>query len=74
MLNMAVYIPWSIEDYYNEHVKGGRDKKRLKFPNPLLGKFSEPLTLVDSKGRIVLWYLPQLVCSEQMVRFLLYFG
>lgn len=62
-----VYIPWDIEDYYQEHVKRGRDKKRIKFPNPSFGTFSEPLTVVDTKGRIVLWYLPGLLCLEHWV-------
>jgi hypothetical protein len=64
-----VYIPWDIEDYYIEHVRGGRDKKRIKFPNPWFGAFSKPLTVVDSKGRIVLWYLPGLLSVEQQVAF-----
>jgi hypothetical protein len=48
-------------------VKGGKDKKRVKFPILSLGKYSEPLTLVDVKGRIVLWYLPGLLSHEQQV-------
>ena len=69
-----VEIPWDVEEYYVRHVKGGRDKKRIKFPNPSFGKFSEPLTVVDSKGRIVLWYLPGLLSHEQLVSvsFLIY--
>lgn len=63
----TVRIPWDVEDYYQERVKGGRDKKRKKFPNPELGDFSAPLTVVDSKGRIVLWYLPGLLSHEQQV-------
>jgi len=63
----AVAIPWDIEEFYLEHVKRGRDKKRAKFPNPVLGAHSEPLTVVDSKGRIVLWYLPGLLSSKQQV-------
>jgi hypothetical protein len=47
----------------------GRDKKRTKFINPMFGKFSEPLTVVDAKGRIVLWYLPGLISQEHQVGF-----
>lgn len=65
--NPSVYIPWDIEDYYLQHVKAGRDKKRVKFPNPLFGAFSEPLMVVDIKGRIVLWYLPELLSVPQQV-------
>jgi hypothetical protein len=64
-----VQIPWDVEEFYHEHVLNGRDKKRFKFPDPLFGKFSDPLTLVDSKGRIVLWYLPGLLSKEQKVSF-----
>jgi len=48
-------------------VKGGGDKKRKKFPNPQFGSFSEPLTVVDSKGRIILWYLPGLLSKKEKV-------
>jgi hypothetical protein len=64
---LAVYIPWDIESYFEIYVQGHRDQKRKIFPNPKFGKFSEPLTVVDSKGRIVLWYLPGLLSSEQQV-------
>jgi hypothetical protein len=67
-----VQIPWDVEDYYVEHVKGGRDRKRRKFPNPFFGAFSEPLTVVDVKGRIVLWYLPGLLSSRQKVGFVFF--
>lgn len=58
-----------MEEYYREHVKAGRDKKRLKYPDPSLGAFSVPLTVVDSKGHIVLWYLPGLLSDAQQVSF-----
>lgn len=29
-----------------------------RFPTPKLGPFKEPTTLVDSDGRILVWYLP----------------
>jgi hypothetical protein len=64
---LPVYIEWDIEEYYKKHLKAGNDKKRVNFPNPSFGAFSEPLTVVDSKGRIVLWYLPGLLSPEQQV-------
>jgi hypothetical protein len=45
----------------------GKDKKRNEYPNPNFGEFSDPLTVVDVKGRIVLWYLPGLLSLEQQV-------
>lgn len=67
LMCVSVYIPWDVEDFYLKHVKCGRDKKRLKFPIPNFGAFSDPLTVVDAKGRIVLWYLPGLLSSVQRV-------
>lgn len=64
---MVVYIPWDVEDYYLECIKGKKDPKRLRFPNPYFGAFSVPLTVVDSRGRIVLWYIPGLLSREHQV-------
>jgi hypothetical protein len=63
----TVFIPLDVDNYYKEHVKQKRDKKRIKFPNPLFGSFSKPLTVVDVKGWIVLWYLPGLLSTAQKV-------
>jgi hypothetical protein len=65
----AVRLDWDVEDYYRQCVQGGRDKKRVKFPDPQFGSFSEPLTVVDVKGRIILWYLPGLISGQDQVSF-----
>ena len=62
-----VNIPWDVEEYYLECVKGKKDPKRIRFPNPHFGMRSEPLTVVDSRGRIVLWYLPGLLSEHYQV-------
>jgi hypothetical protein len=67
LANDVVRIPWDVEAYYLHSVKGKKDRKRERFPNPRLGLFSEPLTLVDIRGRIVLWYLPGLLSGQQLV-------
>ena len=67
MIYRTVKIKWDVEEYYKEHLKGGRDKKRAKYPNPDFGEISVPVTIVDVKGRIVGWYLPDLLSSEQQV-------
>jgi len=64
---LVVYLTWDAEEYYLKCVKGGGDKKRAKFPNPDYGSFSEPLTVVDIKGRILLWYLPDLLSVKDQV-------
>jgi hypothetical protein len=69
----AVRIDWDVHTYYLKVVQRGCDKQRRKFPNPLFGTFSDPLTVVDSKGRIVLWYLPGLLSEEVEVSFLFLF-
>ena len=60
-------INWDVEKYYQKHVRCGGDEKRKKFPNPNFGKFSDPLTVVDDEGQIVLWYIPGLLSDEQLV-------
>ena len=64
---LVVYLTWDAEEYYLKCVKSGGDKKRIKFPNPDYGSFSEPLTVVDVKGRILLWYLPDLLSVKEQV-------
>jgi len=57
---LQVYINWDVDQYYAECVKGGADKhakNRHRFPNPSLGSYSRPLTVVDIRGQIVLWYI-----------------
>ena len=66
-----VFLQWDIEEYHIQHVKNKRDKKRVKFPNPQFGAFSDPLTVVDLKGRIILWYLPGLLSVQKQVGFFL---
>jgi hypothetical protein len=67
--NLSVYVPWDAEEFYIQVVKGGKDKKREKFPSPEFGFHSKPLIVVDIKGRIILWYLPGLVSIYEEVRF-----
>jgi hypothetical protein len=63
----TVYLTWDAEDYYLKCVKRKGDKKRVKFPNPNFGSLSEPLTVVDAKGRILVWYLPGLLSENDEV-------
>lgn len=72
LAHVLVYIPWDVNEYYLEHVKEKRDRNREKFPSPQFGAFSQPLTVVDAKGRIVLWYLPGLLSERHQVRLFLF--
>ncbi len=68
---IAVYIPWDIVEYASECVfvpSGVRSINKLRFPCVQLGRHEEPLTIVDRKGRIILWYLPELLSRLQQVR------
>ena len=65
-----VYVPWDVEQYYLECVKGGaeeREKNLHKYPCPSFGSHTDPLTIVDGRGRIVLWYLPGLLSIQHQV-------
>jgi hypothetical protein len=64
---VLVYIPWDVEEYYLQCIKGKQDPSRMRFPNPRFGAFSEPLTVVDIRGRIVLCYLPGLLSGKHQV-------
>ncbi|KAF8810609.1 hypothetical protein BYT27DRAFT_7253591 [Phlegmacium glaucopus] len=61
-----LYIPWDVEQYHVERVKG---RSLSNFPNPAFGQRDKPLTVVDAKGRIILWYLPGLLSNQQQASF-----
>lgn len=65
--DIKVQIPWDIVDFYEECVLKGRDKRRVRYPNPNLGAMSKPCVLIDIRGRIVFWYLPGLLSKKQKV-------
>ena len=54
-------------EYYTKCIKAGCNQKQFKFLNPEFGAFSEPLTVVDSKGCIILWYYPGLMPNHQQI-------
>lgn len=39
-----------------------------RFPTPELGQFERPTTVVDCRGRILIWYLPGVLDSAANVR------
>lgn len=66
----TVYVPWDVQEYYVECVKARaekREKNKFRFPAPSFGSYDHPLTIVDIRGRIVLWYLPGLLSIKQQV-------
>jgi len=62
-----VSIPWDIDEYHKKRVKARGKIDQDEFPNISLGRHSSPLTVVDSKGRIILWYLPGLLSGTHRV-------
>ena len=64
---IEVHIPRDIEKFYKEGVEGRGDDKFNPFSNPKFSFFSNPLTVVDVKGRIFLQYLPGLLSQDQGV-------
>jgi len=69
---------WSIVDYLAELGRRNRrcrgtneqlERELLRlFPPPESELISEPCVVVDSKGRILLWYLPGLMGLKRQVR------
>jgi expansin (peptidoglycan-binding protein) len=60
-----------MEKYYKECIKGKKRRNFENFPKLSLGQKSSPLTVVDKKGRIILWYLPELLENKHKVSQLL---
>jgi hypothetical protein len=68
---------WSVVDYMAELGRrskrcGGRDEELERemlrlFPPPESELVAEPCVVVDSEGRILLWYLPGLMELKQQV-------
>lgn len=56
-----VYIDCSVADL----PKGALISKILK--NPHFGSISAPATVVDMRGKILIWYLPNLLSLDQQV-------
>jgi hypothetical protein len=49
-------------EFSQRHVNG------KSFPNPNIGLVNIPATIVDSKGRIVIWHLPDIIPQRIHVR------
>ncbi|KAG2738073.1 hypothetical protein P692DRAFT_20638160, partial [Suillus brevipes Sb2] len=46
-----------------------RQKLAKYFAAPSFGHLTEPTTLVDKHGRILTWYLPEILTADRVVRF-----
>jgi hypothetical protein len=55
MLHGTVYIGFDADDFHQRYTTG------KTFANPNIGFIDVPATFVDSRGRIIIWYLPDLV-------------
>lgn len=53
-------VPWDVEEFFFAKDKG-------TFPNPNFGFIDKPAIFVDSKGRIVIWYLPGILLPPRQV-------
>lgn len=56
-----VYIGFDIQEFYRKNATG------KTFTNPRIGLVDRPATLVDSLGRIVIWYLPNILPENMHV-------
>jgi hypothetical protein len=65
------YVAWDVERYADMAKNGVESKQHEKlrkyFPVSPLGKISEPTTIVDNHGKILVWYLPDIVSPERVV-------
>ncbi|OAX34287.1 hypothetical protein K503DRAFT_785883 [Rhizopogon vinicolor AM-OR11-026] len=62
------YVAWDVE-WYADMAKNGRESKqheklRKYFLVSPLGKISVPTTIVDNHGKILVWYLPDIMSPE----------
>lgn len=71
------YVPWDI-DWYADMVKcspvqsnGESERAKLQkyFATTVMGKISEPATIVDSNGKILVWFLPDVLSPLRVVSF-----
>jgi len=76
--NWSVRVSFDIE-YYSEHIKNSRVKHNDQVAKELgrLSKFykpekggvhQEPMVVMDFHGRILLWYLPEVLSPARLVR------
>jgi len=47
------------------------EKLRKYFPTTVLGRISEPAMIVDNHGKILVWYLPNILSGSRVVSFLI---
>ena len=62
------YLDWNIEEYAS-----ASNNARPTFPAPKLGCTDQPATVVDCKGRIILWYLPGLLLPHRQVNLQIFY-
>jgi hypothetical protein len=63
---LAVYIGFDAVEFDQRHVN------KKSFPNPNIGLVNVPATFVDSRGRIAIWYLPDITPQKIHVNILIY--
>jgi hypothetical protein len=59
---LSVLIDWDIEEYIKL-----ASHSRSRLPRPALGHISVPATILDKRGRIILWYLPGILLPSRQV-------
>jgi len=75
-----VYVAWDVDRYADmvkhSHVQPNgvestqHDKLQKYFSMTTLGKISEPATIVDCNGKIMVWYLPDILLPRRIVSLL----
>lgn len=64
-----VQTEWDASAYASAISKGTLSEvdMDIMFPSPTFGQCHRPATVVDSAGRIILWYLPEVLSSAHQV-------
>jgi hypothetical protein len=63
----SVKIDWDIEEYVHRLPNKNSSRFKRDFPDLNLGYQNMPAVIIDSKGRIVIWYLPRLLGKHHTV-------
>src|SRR6267154_5214802 len=69
------YVAWDVERYVDMARNGVESTQHEKlhkyFLVSQLGKISQPTIIVDCHGKILVWYLPDIMSPQRVVSFLL---
>jgi hypothetical protein len=72
------YVDWDVDRYANavkcspvlaNGAPTQHDKIQKYFSKTVLGKISQPATIIDCNGKILMWHLPNILSPSRVVSF-----